>query len=178
MSCQKVSNNKFFKCPALMSDGRQFTDYRPNCDLNPVNGINSYNIRQTLINNSVKMMNNNRKIACDNNCCGPCMNPYNKGTMLEEKNRRVCNKESCGIEDVNNEGLGQGTNYGYNSGKCTSWPESLPVNLQSNCCADSNSLFNYYSHINTKAQGELLPRNTVPSGSDALSGGDPVAFNM
>ena len=28
-TCLKTSNNKYFDCPALMSDGRTFTDYRP-----------------------------------------------------------------------------------------------------------------------------------------------------
>ena len=28
MNCNKTSNNKYFDCPALMSDGRIMTDYR------------------------------------------------------------------------------------------------------------------------------------------------------
>ena len=54
--CQKTSNNKYFNCPALMSDGRIFTDYRSstivNEDLMKVTDINSsYKYRQFLINN-------------------------------------------------------------------------------------------------------------------------------
>ena len=30
----KVTNNKYQNCPALMSDGRQFTDYRSNSQIN------------------------------------------------------------------------------------------------------------------------------------------------
>ena len=33
-SCYKTSNNKYFKCPPRMDDGRHFTDYRPNCHVN------------------------------------------------------------------------------------------------------------------------------------------------
>ena len=34
MSCNKSSNNKFFNSAARMSDGRNFTDYRPNHEIN------------------------------------------------------------------------------------------------------------------------------------------------
>ena len=33
-SCYKTSNNKFFNAPPRMSDGRHFTDYRPDYELN------------------------------------------------------------------------------------------------------------------------------------------------
>ena len=33
-NCNKTSNNKYFNCPAKMSDGRHFTDYRPSCYVN------------------------------------------------------------------------------------------------------------------------------------------------
>ena len=61
MSCHKISNNKYFDCPALMSDGRQFTDYRPSCDMNNMyrvkNGIpNSFQYRIFVTNNAEKIM--------------------------------------------------------------------------------------------------------------------------
>ena len=34
MSRCHPSNNKYFDCPPRMSDGRNFTDYRPSCDVN------------------------------------------------------------------------------------------------------------------------------------------------
>ena len=34
MNCYKSSNNKFFNAPSRMSDGRIFTDYRHNAELN------------------------------------------------------------------------------------------------------------------------------------------------
>lgn len=53
------------------------------------------------------------------------------------------------------------------------------VNKELNCCADNNSLFNYYGHVTSKAQGELIPRKiAIPGGGDVLSGGDPVACNF
>ena len=32
-NCYKTSNNKYFDCPARMSDARHFTDYKANCEL-------------------------------------------------------------------------------------------------------------------------------------------------
>ena len=60
-TCFKTSNNKYFDCPALMSDGRAFTDYRPSNYVNDMIRINnkvydSYNYRQFLINNAANLM--------------------------------------------------------------------------------------------------------------------------
>ena len=54
----------------------------------------------------------------------------------------------------------------------------MPVNQPSNCCAKNGDLFNYYNQVTSKAQGELIPRLTVPSGGKAMSGGDPAPFNL
>ena len=73
-SC-KVSNNKYPDCPAIMNDGRAFTDYRSSCYINDAirvkNGItNSYDYRQFLIHNGNEMMNSTRlynieKLSCN-----------------------------------------------------------------------------------------------------------------
>lgn len=75
--CNKSSNNKYFNCPALMSDGRQFTDYRPS---NYVNNLirmtagvmGSYDYRQFLINNAELLMQANIQYAYEMNGCKPC----------------------------------------------------------------------------------------------------------
>ena len=36
MNPTRIPNNKYLNCPALMSDGRQFTDYRANSKVNQV----------------------------------------------------------------------------------------------------------------------------------------------
>lgn len=181
-SCYKTSNNKHFKCPPRMDDGRHFTDYRPNCHVNNLiraNNflLNSYDTRMFLTKNANKLMTLNRTYACQKNCCGPCKAPYNSGTMLDEKNISSCTNNSCTTDLKNHNGIGNGRKYD-NSSSCNSWPSSLPVGQLSNCCALTNDLYNYYNHINTKAQGEIFPRNSIPSGGDILSGGDPVAYNF
>ena len=166
-----------------MDDGRHFTDYRPNCHVNNLissnNKVtNSFQSRQFLTHNANKLMDLNRTYACQKNCCGPCKQPYNKGTMLDEQTQKTCNNKSCNTDFVNKNGLGQGRVYSEESVSCGNWPKDLPLNQPYNCCADKKDLFNYYGQIDRKAQGELLPRLTIPGGGKAMTGGDPAPFNL
>lgn len=75
--CWKTSNNKYPDCPALMDDGRAFTDYRPSCYINDLirikNGIvNSYDYRQFLIHNATNLMDTVRLYNIKKNGCRPC----------------------------------------------------------------------------------------------------------
>ncbi len=183
MSCYKSSNNKYFKCPPRMDDGRHFTDYRPNCHVNNLlrsnNAIlNSHEYRMFLTHNAKKLIDLNSTYAVQKNGCGPCMEPYNQGTMLPEKSIQSCSNKSCSATEANKDGLGLGRRYDDDSTKCSSWPKQLPVNQPYNCCADTNSLFNYYNDIDTKAQGELITRNSIPAGGNIMGGGDPKAYNL
>ena len=106
-SCYKTSNNKYFKCPPRMDDGRHFTDYRPNCHVNNLvrtnNAvINSHNYRMFLTHNGQKLMTLNRGYASEKNSCAPCQEPYHQGTMLPEQSVQVCNNKSCNTDFVNN----------------------------------------------------------------------------
>ena len=179
-SCYKTSNNKYSNCPPRMDDARHFTDYRPNCHVNNLvranNAIlNSHQYRMFLQHNGNKLMDLNRTYACQKNCCGPCTAP---STMLPEQSVQQCNNRSCNTDFVNQAGLGLGRKYDTNSQECGAWPKNMPVNQPSNCCANTNSLFNYYNQIDSKAQGEMVTRNTVPSGGNAMGGGDPAAYNL
>ena len=181
-NCYKASNNKYFNCPPRMDDGRHFTDYRPNCLTNNLvynsNSINSsYQFRQFLIHNSNKLMEINRMYSCQQNCCGPCDDPYFQGSMLPEKNIITCNDQSCTKNLNDKNGLGDGRLYSKNCQQCGTWPKQLPVNQPNNCCADNNNLFNYYNDIDNNIQGKDFSRLTVPSGGEAMNGGDPKAYN-
>ena len=171
-SCYKTSNNKYFKCPPMMSDGRHFTDYRPSCVVNNLandknNITGSYEYRQYLINNSLKLMNMNKMYACQKNCCSPC-----NTSLLEENTTKVCNKKSCVTVQNKKDGFGEGRQYS----KLNS--NNVVIDQPYNCCAKNNDLFNYYNQIDSKAQGEFIPRKTIPGGGNPLKGGDPDAFNM
>lgn len=143
MSCYKTSNNKYFDCPALMSDGRQFTDYRPSCQVDSmlqVNNkiMNSFQYNNFLTNNAVQLMNLNNMLACKKNCNSNCMDPYNVGTMLPEQYKQTCNSNSCSYSESDPNGLGLGINYGP--------VDNLPVpnNQPVNQCLGNNNMFNQY----------------------------------
>ena len=75
--CFKVSNNKYPDCPAIMDDGRAFTDYRSSCYINDIirvqNGItNSYDYRQFLIHNGNELINAIRLYNIQKSSCTEC----------------------------------------------------------------------------------------------------------
>ena len=81
-STQFPSNNKYPDCPPRMDDGRHFTDYRANTDINNMirlnnEIINNFTYRNFLTDNAEKIMKINDKLSCDRNCCGPCNNDNN-----------------------------------------------------------------------------------------------------
>ena len=141
MDCYKVSNNKYFDCPALMSDGRQFTDYRPSCQVDSLlqvnnNIMNSFQYSNFLTNNALQLINFNNSLACKKNANSNCMNPYNVGTMLPEQYTQTCNDQTCYTKETNPTGLGLGINYGPISNIST------PPNQPPNQCLSSNNIFN------------------------------------
>lgn len=80
-TCYGSSNNIHFDFPPLMSDGRNFANWQPACEINKSlrqrNNIKSnYDYRQFLIKNADAIIKKNQKAACDD-CCG-CWEKYNK----------------------------------------------------------------------------------------------------
>lgn len=85
-SIKSATNNTNFSCPAQMADGRIFTDYEPNCELNnsiqETNDIkNSYLYRQYLIKNANTIIDTNRTLNATQNGCAGCDNPLKDTTM-------------------------------------------------------------------------------------------------
>ena len=100
MDCYRATNNKYFSCPALMSDGRGFTDYRSvrqsnNSLRSNMNIINSHNFREFLIKHTDKLIESDRKNSNLMNGCSECVTPYNQGTMLPEKYIQKCDNKTC-----------------------------------------------------------------------------------
>jgi hypothetical protein len=78
-TCYSGSNNIHFDYPPLMSDGRNYTDWNPSCEINKQfiknhNIQTNYQYRQFLINNAKKIKESNMVSACDN--CGVCNYGY------------------------------------------------------------------------------------------------------
>jgi len=111
MSCVPCKDHA--NCPLKMADGRAFTDYRPRCAVNFDSlTMNSYEYRQHLITNAQSIMQQQREVVYDRNKCGPCVSPFNQGTMLPEQALVQCNASTCTFKVTNPSGLGLGRQYG------------------------------------------------------------------
>ena len=105
---EKVSDNFFLDFPARMSDGRQFTDYRPNCMINtPDKPMNSHEYKQTLIHNTDSILHNENIIYDTLMGCKTCSD-YN---IVPPNLSLKCNKDTCSTFVTNNYGLGTKIDY-------------------------------------------------------------------
>lgn len=172
-NCYKTSNNKYFDCPARMSDGRHFTDYRPNCDLEHElrqenNVMSSFEYRNFLQSNAEQILNVNRKKACRQNCCGgSCKENFNNGTMLPEKYIVKCDGNTCTRVLADPTGLGDGRAYFTTPSSCKGLPASYPVDQTNNVCYTMEDRHHYIGDYKVKPQ-----RHSHPSGGNVLEGGD------
>jgi len=79
-NCNSASNNKYLDCPAIMSDGRAFTDYRPSSTVDDMirlsnNVMSNFEYRQFLTNNGDSIMQINNKYLENKLGCGNCNTP-------------------------------------------------------------------------------------------------------
>lgn len=178
--CKYASNNKFFQCPPRMADGRHFTDYRPNCDLqNDLNksGLNSNDMRNWLTRNADSVMKKNNKMAMTKNGCGPCKGTV--GTMLPEQTRVQCNKRRCKtiVTDVNGLGMGRQFSEEPLAGVNVYGEVVIRTADDVNCCGRPEEVFNYYGDAVLPENAKYLERETVLGGR-AMSGGDPESYDI
>lgn len=178
--CSRVSQNKHFDCPPRMSDGRHFTDYRPRCLLNTMfqsdQPMTSFEYRKYLVSNADKLIGKDRTEAYNNNMCGPCVEPYDQGTMLPEQSMTVCDANVCKFYKNDDNGLGLGRVY-------TNVPDSVAkqqfmkqkhkeqdyLKKNANCCVPSHS-DDYYP---IGAIGDnYVGRYATPSGATPFNAND------
>jgi hypothetical protein len=108
-NCNKTSDNKHLDCPAVMEDGRAFTDYRQSDSVNEMirNGNNvmtNFEYRNFLINNgkSIMKINNNyleKKLECKD-CNTPSV-PF-EVTCVYNSNYGKCSKNNLNGTGINN----------------------------------------------------------------------------
>ena len=102
-------------CPYRMSDGRNFTDYRPMCTLawehKTKNFKSNYEQRQYLIRNANTIMSQQHTLAEEKNDCSGCYKQTKAGTVLPERNMVKCNKQTCQFYESDLNGIGTGRNY-------------------------------------------------------------------
>lgn len=175
--CSKSSDNRYSNCPPKMSDGRMFTDYRPRCVANfaasHIEGNfdlpNSYEYRQFLTANASAIMDKDRQAAYKNNYCGPCMNPYNEGTMLAEKSMVKCDASKCSFYGNDPNGLGTGRQYQTTNEKDRSREAFLSLKKKEqnseNCCwsrTDDKQYFTYNGDMSGDNQRVNVPSGAMP----------------
>lgn len=103
--CYRTGNNKYPGCPAMMNDGRAFTDFRSPCYVNNLirvkNNIhNSYDYRQFLIHNADNIMSSLRKYNIQKNGCTPCTPvPTYCESYCSSKNGVTCSPYDCTMAD-------------------------------------------------------------------------------
>ena len=99
-------------CMFHMADGRSFTDYRPNDDLNNMvkvenNLQNSHEYRKFLTNNAMAFMERNVS-----NVKEVCNLSINEDWRMKEVNNVVCSKDNgCKRSPFTKDGLGTGRIY-------------------------------------------------------------------
>ena len=181
MNCFRTSNNKHFNAPQRMSDGRNFTDYRPNYELNQTlkekNKLdNSHNYRNFLNNNAEKIIEENRVFSASKNALYKCKEPYHIGTMVPEKTKIICNAHSCNRVLNDKNGFGEGRTYNTTDKPNTILePLKQPemTNLDPNLCASLSDNFEYYPINTNRTDKEFLDNKILPNGSKIMTGGDP-----
>jgi hypothetical protein len=97
-----------------MADGRNFTDYRPRCFQQYIVDnklMSSFEQRLFLTRNAEELMKKNAAMAYATNRCGPCVEPYDRGTMLPEQVKQVCDKKTCSFNTTDPYGLGLGREF-------------------------------------------------------------------
>lgn len=185
--CTGTSDNKHFDCPPRMSDGRIFTDYSSRCDLNFVTHLNqsgktmdSYKYRQFLLQNADKLMSDIRSEVNLRTRCGPCMEPFESGTMLSEKEQDVCDDRTCARKLIGNgHGIGVGRSYGNQSAFQADYDESrkrkqMGMPSQANCCGTKSDYDNYFAPEGVVPETSINRYASVGGGTP-LTGGDLIS---
>ena len=101
----RIPNPHFPGAPARLSDGRAFTDYRPNCDINPPSW-GDFETRQMMLRTGVDKIASDRKqsvlVSGQRDC---------QDTMVPESHKRICTWSGCSTVLANPVGLGTGRLY-------------------------------------------------------------------
>ena len=179
-NCFKTSDNRHIQCPPRMSDGRHFTDYRPTDYINDLiradnNISNSLHYRIFLQQNADALMDRQRQIACNLNCCGPCpitessKEPF--GTMLPEQYMFVTDGRTTKyvLNDVNGIGTGR-MHYTYSQPEelCANLPSGWPASQPANQCASPMDNLNYLGDVQPMP---TAMRNAIQGGGTILNVG-------
>lgn len=169
-SCERESDNKHFQCAPKMADGRAFTDYKPRCAIHSTlmqnQSLNSYELRQHMINNAENIMQRSRESVEHMNACGPCVKPWNQGTMLPEQTVVKCNASTCSQVTANPDGLGVGRDYGIvpdlDFMKNMETKDALMRQQPANCCTGYDDDIKYFPITPVAEERYAIPSGGSP----------------
>lgn len=130
-TCYRTTNNKYYKCPPRMDDGRHFTDYRSNIYVNDLikhtnKTESNYEYRQFLIHNAEKLIKmNNNYMEYMNGCeeCNATYIPFNTECFINQNYSNCYNKNENGIGIYNKTELLKINESKINLGKTTNEKE-------------------------------------------------------
>jgi hypothetical protein len=163
-----------------MNDGRHFTDYRSSNFINDLiradnNISNSLHYRVFLQQNADALMDKQRQIACNLNCCGPCpitqtsKEPFDVGTMVPEQYMFVTDGRTTKhvLNDINGIGTGRIYNtYTHPDDNCANLPSAWPHNQPLNQCSTPLDNLNYLGDIHPTPTGI---RKAIPGGGPVIN---------
>ena len=121
----RTINPRFPAAPAWMSDGRLFTDYRPNCSLVGSQSNASYDVKERLQSTGTLQINTDRSLTVMQAGSTGCVD-----TVLPEVTERVCEWDGCRTRPGYANGLGQGRLYVTRpaAGAAFQLPGTFPMN--------------------------------------------------
>ena len=120
---------------------------------------NNFQMRMYLTENATKLMQLNRRKACDANCCSPCQAPYQSGTMMPEASAEVVGTPvPCGTKRSQPALVGAHSDSPLT---CAAWNTGDSREVQYNCCSPVQNLANTYPH---SADGVVVSRKSVQGG--------------
>lgn len=105
--CKNGCDNKYNDCPPRMADGRQFTDYRPMCDVvfgGVPQPMSSYDYRMFLTTHAEDIMNKNREVASLKSTCAWCDTNLAPGFKTDQS----CDERVCGFVKAHGAGDREG----------------------------------------------------------------------
>ena len=131
----KVPDNFNMEFPAIMQDGRLFTDYKSPCIMNADSlGMSSLEYRNYLTQNADRIINNNTKLVNEIAGCGQC----SSYSVIPPYVSINCNENQCIQSIDNNQGVGIKINTVLNDNR-----QKKIENINNNLTTNENFNFIY-----------------------------------
>ena len=169
-------NNKYENCPNRMSYAF-ISNWGNKCALisseaKEILNKDSYEQRMYLTHNAEELMKRNAEKFYLQMNCGPCVEPYDVGTMLKEQQTQECNERTCTYRTNDPYGLGTGRKYYDDDQEAKAKAAFIAAKEKQqeyfksteSCCGTASYAPDLYYPIGSD-QVSPYPRTAVPSGA-------------